>query len=115
MAYHKLLVFTMGKHKEEKCNGDCPKDCPSFITVNESPRCYLYSCRECGNLIQEGEGIIRVVFQATKIMQARRQYLYGKGQMREPKSTEKFLNYHIDCYKSQLSNWIEAQLEKRRG
>ncbi len=104
MSYFKLIVFKMGRHKEI-CSS-CTPSCEFRIGT----KCKLYSCRECGKLIEEGEPVVRVIFQATYKMESRRRYLYGRGINREPKEAQAFVTFHVDCYKEQLARWIEAQL-----
>ena len=107
MSYYKLLVFKMGRQKE-----DCDNCASIKCQFLKNEKCKLYSCHECGRFIDTGETAIRVVFQATKKMETRRQFLYGKGFNKEPKEAVAFVTYHKDCYLEQLSRWIEEQARR---
>ena len=103
MPYYKLLVFKMGKHKEEciECSPKCQ--------FRYGDKCRLYSCHECKEFLEEGTDTVRVSFQATLKMEARKRYLGG----RSPKQATAFVSFHVDCYKRQLDRWIANQLEKQ--
>ena len=110
MAYYKLMVFRLGVKKcEEQCD-----NCPSIFHSpkwGREPKCRLYSCHECGEILERGEPVVRVDFQATQVMDKRRAWLYNRGIQREPKEARAFVTFHKECYKRQLSNWIDRQLE----
>lgn len=108
MPYFKLMVFKMGKHKED-C-GNCNPKCEFRIR----DKCKLYSCSECGEFIEEETPVVRVIFQATYKMESRKRWLYGQGINREPKEALAFVTFHIDCYRRQLDRWIDTQLERGR-
>ena len=109
MSYFKLLVFKMGKHKEECL--DCNPKCKFRV----KDKCRLYNCSECGNFMEEGEPAIRVVFPATQIMEKRRRFLYGRGIGRKPKEVEAFVNFHVNCYRIQQDRWIATKLGVRNA
>lgn len=108
MSYFKLMAFKMGRHK------DICQECTPKCEFRVGTKCKLYTCQECGEFIEEGTPVVRVIFQATHKMESRRRYLHGRGIDREPKEAQSFVTFHIDCYKRQLDRWIDTQLERRK-
>jgi len=98
----------MGKHRE-----GCEDNCSPKCNQRNGDKCKLYSCQECSGFLGTGDAVVRVVFKATKVMEARRQYLYGRGIHRNPLDTEAFVTYHKNCYIEQLIRWIDTQLERK--
>ncbi len=107
--YFKLLVFKMGKVRE-----NC-YDCDSIKCIYQKKgvypkKCSLRSCPECGEFIQEGELAVRVFFQQTRKIKKLGTFLVRNNI--DPANIVSTVTYHLGHYKTQHNRWLNIQAGK---
>ena len=98
-----LQPFYMGRIK--KCVNDC-RFAKCLFWYKGTGYCGRYFCYSCRKLIERGELSLRVLYPQTRKVADE----VSKGKGVRPK--EATVIFHSECYKEQLSNWIDYWAEE---